>query len=374
MVRIIKRILMISPNYPSESNKYPFTFVHVRAKIYSNEGLKVKVFVPSSKTFNKYFYEGIEVYKLPYELLPKIVSNFDPEVLAVHAPPPLLLAKLTNLGRPIAVWIHGAEVLVRAFHHYFSPFGIKNNVNKATSVVIDNFRNLLLRSIIQKAGAVIYVSKWMKNISEKYLLMKHPYSFVIPNPVDTDLFKPRRAIYERSREGISVRALEWKYGLDIAVKAFAKLPVKLTILGKGSLEHYLKNLAYAINANVEFNTSFIEHNKLPFVYDNYSFFVAPSRTEAQGVAMCEAMASGLPVVATNVGGIPEFVIDGYNGLLVPKDDPGRLRRAVLKIINDDALYADLSDNARKFAVNVLSHKIIFEKEMKALKSAVENFK
>ncbi|MEM3783861.1 MAG: glycosyltransferase family 4 protein [Candidatus Bathyarchaeia archaeon] len=370
---MVKRILIISPAYPSKKNRQPFAFVHARAKIYGKVGFKVKVFVPSSNTSYKYFYEGIEVFQTSYNLLPIIVHNFDPDVLAVHSLSPYLLIKLTRLSRPIAIWVHGAEVLLRAFHHYFSPFGIKNNVSKAVSLLIDVRRNLLLRKSIQKLDSVVYVSNWMKKMSEKYLLIKHPHSFVIPNPVDVKLFRPFTPILERNREGISVRALEWKYGIDIAVKAFEKLPIKLTVIGKGSLESYLKYLAYTINANVEFNTDGVEHNKLPFIYNNFSFFVAPSRTEAQGVAMCEAMASGLPIIATNVGGIPEFVINGWNGLLAPANDYISLRRAVLKIVYDDSLRSTLSENARKFALTNLCHEVICKKEMKVFRLAIEHF-
>jgi glycosyltransferase involved in cell wall biosynthesis len=314
----------------------------------------------------------MSIHKGSYELLKEVIREFDPDIIAVHAPSPNLLMHLQSFQKPVVVWIHGAEVLLRAFHHYISPYEIKNSISKLYSLVYDAYRNLTLRQVIQKVNAIVYVSKWMKRVSEKYLLIKHPHSFVIPNPVDTDLFKPfTTSITKREIAGISVRALEWKYGVDIAVKAFANSGVKLTIIGRGSLEKYLRNLAKLCNANVEFITEGVEHQKLPTIYNNYMFFVAPSRTEAQGVAMCEAMACGLPVVATNVGGIPEFVIDEYNGLLVPPNDPLSLRLAVMRILKNDTLYTVLSENARRFVVNNLSHKIIFQKELKVFENVIE---
>ncbi|MGB9831455.1 MAG: glycosyltransferase family 4 protein, partial [Fervidicoccus fontis] len=176
--------------------------------------------------------------------------------------------------------------------------------------------------------AVVYVSRWMKSVTERYLHLSHPNSFIVPNPVDTDLFRVIIPIKDRPRNAIAVRSMGYKYGLDIAIIAFSKFPYKLTIIGKGPLEHYLRSLAKKYNSNVEFNTEGVEHEKLPFIYNQYSLFVAPSRTEAQGVAMCEAMASGLPVVATRVGGIPEFVLNGYNGFLVEPENPLELRKAI----------------------------------------------
>jgi glycosyltransferase involved in cell wall biosynthesis len=277
---------------------------------------------------------------------------------------------LQNFQRPTVVWVHGAEVLIRALHHYISPTGFKSIINKGHSLVFDSIRNVILRRTLQKVDSIVYVSKWMKEMSEKYLLMRHPHSFIIPNPVNTDLFKPHESCKELA--AISVRSLEWKYGVDIAIRAFSNLPVKLIIIGKGSLEKYLKDLAKKVAANVEFVTEGVDHDKLPSIYNRYMLFVAPSRTEAQGVAMCEAMSCGLPAVATNIGGIPEFVINEYNGLLVPANDPLSLRRAIIRILQNSTLYNALSKNARRFAINNLSHNIIFSKESKVLRFAIEN--
>lgn len=66
-------------------------------------------------------------------------------------------------------------------------------------------------------------------------------------------------------------------------------------------------------------------------------YVQPSRFEPQGLAILEAMAIGVPVVASEVGGVPEVVIDGVNGLLVPPDDPAALAGAIDRLLGDPTL-------------------------------------
>jgi len=369
----VKRILIISQGYPSAVNKHGFGFVHARAKIYNNHAIKSIVFVPSDKS-DHYIYEGIKVFKGSYSLLKAIVKIFGPDVIAVHAPTPMLLRHLIEIHIPKIVWIHGAEVLIRSLHHYIPPLGIKNNITKLYLLFYDIYRNERLRSLLKRVEAIVYVSRWMQTMTEKYLRIRHPNSYVIPNPVDTDLFKPLPELSENRKDCISVRALEWKYGIDIAAKAFSRSPFKLIIIGKGSLEGYIRRLINIYSANVELVTTGVDHGKLPELYNKFAVFVAPSRTEAQGVAMCEAMASGLPVVATRVGGIPEFVIDGYNGLLVPPEDSVSLRKAVRKLLTDSSLYQELSKNAREYVVNNLSHKVIFEKELEVFKSVIRQHK
>ncbi|MEM2971942.1 MAG: glycosyltransferase family 4 protein [Candidatus Bathyarchaeia archaeon] len=370
------KVLVVAPNYPSPEDKHAFGFVHSRAKIYSEKGLSVQVYIPSNTSASQtYTYENIKVSKGNHSLLRKIIKEFDPDVIAVHAPNPSTLTYINKFQKPTIVWIHGAEVLIRPFHHYMASFGIRNQIQKVYSLFYDATRNLTLRKAIKKADAVIYVSKWLQKVAEKYLMMRHPKTFIIPNPVNTKLFKPNKANdVTKMDAGVSVRALEWKYGLDIAIKAFAHSKISLTIVGKGSLETYLKSLAKKINANVKFITEGIEHNKLPNFYNKFAFFIAPSRTEAQGVAMCEAMACGLPVVATEVGGIPEFVVNEYSGLLVPPENPKALKQAIMKLTSNNTLYNSLSQNARKYVVNNLSHELIFNRELKIFKMVVNKAK
>jgi len=140
----------------------------------------------------------------------------------------------------------------------------------------------------------------------------------------------------------------------------------LTIIGRGPLEGYLRKLANKYKSNVEIRTEVISHDELPAVFNEYGYFVAPSRTEAQGVTMCEAMACGLPVIATKVGGIPEFVVDRFNGLLVPPENPKELRKVVKLLVSDSALHRQLSENAMDFVNDKLSYGKILRKEREVL--------
>ncbi|MEO0241305.1 MAG: glycosyltransferase family 4 protein, partial [candidate division WOR-3 bacterium] len=71
-------------------------------------------------------------------------------------------------------------------------------------------------------------------------------------------------------------------------------------------------------------------------------------TETLGVVLIEAMEYGVPVVATNVGGIPDIVIDGYNGLLVSEKNSDALADAIIKLIEDNKLREKFVKNAKKY--------------------------
>jgi len=367
------KILVIARDYPSKENKHAYGFVHSRAKIYTKNKQNVFVFVPNNK-LRKYTFESINVFKAPLHMINTTIDEYDPDVVAAHAPSYHCLEILGEAQRPIVVWIHGIDVLITGFHSYFPPFGLENSLRKMRSILFHTYRNLKMRRLLPHSTAVVYVSQWMKKMAELSLMRRHPNSFVIPNPIDTELFKPLNE--KKSKvlpNAISVRALEWKYGLDVAIRTFSNLETKLTIMGRGSLEKYLRGLAKRCNSNVEFITEGTEHEKLPLIYNKYAFFVAPSRTEAQGVAMCEAMACGLPVIATRVGGIPEFVKDRINGLLVPPEDYLKLREAAKLLTSNNSLYDRLCNNAREYVANNLSDTILYRKEYLVLKSAQNLF-
>ena len=371
------RILIVAPGYTSAAEKYVYTFVHTRARGYIRSGDKVHVFVPPTFTSSihspkrnslSYIIDGVEVSKASWNNFPKVVSDFEPEVIAVHAPKGLWLNHILKARKPLVSWVHGAEALIQAFFHYYFPFSFCANVSKGLSIVTDFLKLTLLRRFLLMSNAVVYVSQWMRKVVEKYIRVQHPAAFVIPNPIETNMFRRTDFNVEaRRNKGITLRAFGWKYGLDTAVLAYSKLEETcLTIIGMGPLEGYLRKLANEYKSNVEIKTEVISHDELPAVFNEYGYFVAPSRTEAQGVTMCEAMACGLPVIATKVGGISEFVVDRLNGLLVSPENPMELRKAVKLLVSDSVLHERLSENAADLVNNNLSCGRILRKEREVL--------
>lgn len=147
-----------------------------------------------------------------------------------------------------------------------------------------------------------------------------------------------------------------KKGIATALRAFASFAkthpaATFTIAGEGPLEAELKELASSLGiaASVKF-TGFLDQSALTALFAGSHIFLHPSETaggDTEGVpnAMLEAMASGLPVVATRHGGIPEVVVPGESGLLCEEVDPAGLCTALERIAGEPALYRLFSRNA-----------------------------
>jgi glycosyltransferase involved in cell wall biosynthesis len=85
---------------------------------------------------------------------------------------------------------------------------------------------------------------------------------------------------------------------------------------------------------------------VPSILRALDLLIVPSRTEAFGLAAAEAMAAGVPVVATTAGGLPEVVVDGETGILVPPENPGAVADAVVSLANDADARRRLGAGAR----------------------------
>lgn len=358
------KIAIVSPDYSSESYS-SFSFVHARAKLYRKEQNKVEVFVLTDHDVT-YDFEGITVHKLSSISFSVKIREFEPDVIGVHYPTFKNIPLIRELDYAKVAWIHGHEILWT-----LDLISSKNSLDWIKKRVVLFPRELYqiwsMRTFLQEIEHCVFVSKWLLQAGKRHSLSSIDNAVVIPNPVDTELFSYQ--IPQNIRNGISVRSMERAvYGLDVAIKAFAKFDTgNLTIYGKGRFFRKFKKLAGKLESNTTIHFDHINHDQLPQLYHQYGFFVAPSRRETQGLAMCEAMACGLPVVASKVGGIPEFVRDGVDGYLVPKNDPRALRDAVTRLLSDRERYYEMSRNARSRIESICDAKYITEQELSIMK-------
>ena len=145
-------------------------------------------------------------------------------------------------------------------------------------------------------------------------------------------------------------------GFDVMLEAMAILtrePMfrhRLLVAGDGTETVALQTLARDLH--VDDRVCFVgsqDRSQIASLFRGADLFVLPSRHEPFGIVILEAMAAGVPVIATAVGGVPEFVIDGETGVLVHPDDPVDLARAIKRVVADPVSSRRRAQNAAQVA-------------------------
>ncbi|MBT0960602.1 glycosyltransferase family 4 protein [Denitromonas iodatirespirans] len=173
---------------------------------------------------------------------------------------------------------------------------------------------------------------------------------VVPNIIDMTRFRPAT----ESRAGqaphvVVARNLESIYGIDVALRAFAQIrealpAATLSIAGSGPQLASLQALADSLGVSdaVRF-TGRLDRDDMAALYRSADVMINASRVDNMPNSVLEALASGVAVVSTHVGGVPYIVEDESTALLVPPDAPEPMAQAVLRLLTDDALRRRLVD-------------------------------
>jgi len=210
-----------------------------------------------------------------------------------------------------------------------------------------------LRRVLGSAEKVVSPSSYL----QKALRDFRDDIQVIPNPIDIEShpYRFRRSIEPKL---IWVRSFHEIYNPSLAVKLLNQLIKKfpnihLTMAGpdkgdgsfQGTVE--LAKSMGILNC-IEF-VGGVAKSEVPKYLNKNDIFLNTTNYDNTPLSILEAMACGLPIVTTNVGGIPWLVEDGVDGLLVPPDDPEAMAKAVGRILTEPGLAEKLSANARKKA-------------------------
>ena len=372
------KVLVIGSVYPRYDKDAEVPWLRTSIAHLKKAGLDVQVLAPAYKGLKSHTIDGTPVNRFRYapadwEILtheegapskmasrpwlqllaiPYIISGFfkcikicrkwKPDIIHAHWPFPhayiaLGAAKLFHI--PLVLNFHGAELLLIRKKKWIKPL-LKFAIGQAQSI----FANSSFT-----AGKI----KAIRDVNVEW------------SPYGTTLDERRETRDEREGSGLAPHPVNGKFkvlfvgrhierkGIRYLIEAAKYLPqdkFEIRIIGEGDLTGQLKQQA-AQYPHVLF-TGKLPAAELAREYREANVFVLPAivdhkgDTEGLGVVLIEAMESGLPVIASNVGGIPDVVVDNVSGLLVPEKSPVALADAIKRLAEDPQLTVQLLEGAR----------------------------
>ncbi len=286
----------------------------------------------------------------PYELalsskLVDMVKLHNIEVLHVHYAIPHAYAAYMakkmlqeeGLNVPIVTTLHGTDITLVGSHPFYKP---------------------AVTFSINKSDAVTSVSQSLKDDTLRLFDIKNDIH-VVPNFIDLEKYAPKftdcqRAMMATDDEKIVTHISNFRAVKQIpdVIKIFyniqKEIPAKLMMVGEGPEREPAERLCekLGISDKVVF---FGNSNEIDKILCFSDLFLLPSLTESFGLSALEAMASGVPVISSNTGGIPEVNVNGVSGYLSKINDVDDMSKNALYILSDDALLSEFKMNAKKVA-------------------------
>jgi len=315
-------ILILTTNYCTTSEPYIRGFLHTRVKKYIESGLEVEVFVLSSKKKPyQYQYDGVRVVVGQARELLNFINTKHVDTICIHfiaSPMMRALNKISERKRVI-VFVHGNEALhwyQRIFRGTFSSLKLALGFFKyvVANVIQINTARVFFRKSIHNFEFVA-VSKWMKEIAVHNWKCSNSHAWhIIPNVIDSKQFAYKNKHANDAFTLLSLRSFSsGKYANDVTVRLISELKnedifqkLRITVIGKGVL--FRKTVRPIINIEqVTLINDLLSQDEVKKYHDQNGIFICPTRQDAQGVSMCEAMSSGLiPVTLYNTA-IPEYL-------------------------------------------------------------------
>ncbi len=217
-------------------------------------------------------------------------------------------------------------------------------------------RRQLARFALHRSDCIVSTSHYMRHIVEANFQNLPPIR-VIPFGVDTTKFSPKPTTNQaRSEEVIRIgfaKSLEKKYAPDLFLRGAAAVAkhcrdCQFVVAGDGSIRPECERLARELK--IHDRTQFVghvPHCEMPRFLRSLDILVNCSHQESFGVIICEASATGIPVVSTETGGTVETVINGSTGVLVSTNNQDQLSEAILKLAQNPSLRSRLGHAGRK---------------------------
>ncbi|MGC8874220.1 MAG: glycosyltransferase [Chloroflexia bacterium] len=281
----------------------------------------------------------------------RVARQVHPDLLHVHwvlPNGPVGALAAARLGVPLVLSLHGSDIYLPERHRWLRP--IAGWTFRRASAI-----SACSGDLAQRAVALGADPRKLR---------------VIPYGADRETFRPafpeerervRAELGVAPREALllAVGRLVRKKGFDVLLRAMPRVlaeagPVRLALLGQGDLREELQRLARELGVEERvWMPGAVERDRLPALFRSCDLLVVPSMHDEKGNVdglpnvLLEGMASGVPIVASRVAGIPQVIADGETGLLVPEKDPEALAAAIVRLLRAPELRAHLGQRARR---------------------------
>ncbi|AFV22942.1 glycosyl transferase, group 1 [Methanolobus psychrophilus R15] len=284
-------------------------------------------------------------YWYSYKSIQNKIIEINPDIVHLHFtyPPYSPLAKMPF---PIVITTHGlASIKVKRSH------AIRAYLN--LSFFLNPFFE---KEALKNADSIIAVSKWIKNEVE-LAIGPNPKIIYLPNGINFSALQEGGSKFENpsvSHPSLFFigRLIKFK-GVDLLISSLyyvkKQVPdIHLYVAGQGPQASNLKKLAQklGLESNITFLGFLSEHDKQVFLHE-CDVFVIPSRYETFGIVVLEALEAGIPVVASNVGGIPDILEYGKYGILFNQEDVQDMARCILLLLSNTSMKKELSEKGMK---------------------------
>lgn len=320
-----------------------------------------------------------------YRKLQSIRDTENIDIMLPQLPLTPSFAVPPNFGKTLVCTVHstwkGEAEAIRG-----EPY-LRLNANEKFLVSFNWFLRIFEEGMLHRARKIIAVSNFTKWELTNYYKIPENKIKVIHNGVDINKFKPAEDKRKVKAELgfnpddiaiVSVGRLYARKGLftliqsmPAVIKSFPK--AKFIISGKGQSDEMKKLIAHAERIGVKNNiifTGYYPDKKLPKLYQAADVFAFSTFYEHHPFAVLEALATGLPVVTTTVGGIPETIESGRNGFLVEPFNEKQFAEKILYLLEHPAFASEMGALARKTVVEQLDWNIVVKDAMRVYEEAL----
>src|SRR3990172_8688401 len=400
------KIYSLATTYPEALTSVKPKFVHVLNKELAQLGVDVKVIVPHTKdSLTSETMESVLIRRFKY--LPEKY-----EINERSIPDEM---KRSKFGRLKVIFMIGVFFIFTYFEcvkekpdiihgHWAFPGGYIAflvsklvcakcviSIHGAETPLLKKSKFILKKTInsLNKSHAVIVNSDYTKNEYKKLGVKEDKMTRIYPPPnfvqhtQDKELLKKfrRKFASDNLKIVLFVGRLVERKGVEYLIKAIPKIKatqVHVIIAGGGWLMNDLKELVTSLGLDNKVSFFVPPTNEtLGHLHDISDVFVVPSivdsmgETEGLGLVIPEAMESGLPVIATAVGGIVDVVKNNENGILINQKDSGAIAEAVDKILSNKDFAGKLIQNSKK-TVNEFLPSLIAKKHLKVFQEIISS--